>query len=77
MEIQYEDLVANRDELTRQLIDFAGLPWDDACLHHQDNARTVRTPSLWQVRQPIYNTSISRWKRYEPWIPEFAKMLAD
>jgi tetratricopeptide (TPR) repeat protein len=76
MEIQYEDLVANRDELTRQLIDFAGLPWDDACLHHQDNARTVRTPSLWQVRQPIYNTSISRWKRYEPWIPEFANMLA-
>jgi tetratricopeptide (TPR) repeat protein len=76
MEIQYEDLVENREPLTRSLIEFSGLNWNDACLHHEINDRIVRTPSLWQVRQPIYKTSMARWKRFEPWIPEFAA-LAD
>jgi tetratricopeptide (TPR) repeat protein len=75
MEIQYEDLIADRDNLTRKLIEFSGLPWNDACLHHEKNERAVRTPSLWQVRQPIYTTSIARWKRFEPWIPEFTALL--
>jgi len=77
MEIQYEDLIADRDNLTRKLIEFSGLPWNDACLHHEKNERAVRTPSLWQVRQPIYTTSIARWKRYEPWIPEFTALLEE
>ncbi|MDX2065285.1 MAG: sulfotransferase, partial [Fimbriimonadaceae bacterium] len=75
-ELEYEDLIARRDELTRELIDFAELPWDEACLHHESNQRAVRTPSLWQVRQPIYNTSVERWRRFEPWIPEFAALAA-
>jgi tetratricopeptide (TPR) repeat protein len=77
MEIQYEDLIADRDNLTRKLIEFSGLPWNDACLHHEKNERAVRTPSLWQVRQPIYTTSIARWKRFEPWIPEFTALLEE
>jgi tetratricopeptide (TPR) repeat protein len=71
-ELRYEDLIARRDELTRELIAFTELPWNDACLHHESNQRAVRTPSLWQVRQPIYKTSVERWRRFEPWIPEFA-----
>jgi len=74
MEVQYEDLIENREERTREMIAFAGLEWNDACLKHEKNDRIVRTPSLWQVRQPIYNTSVARWRRFEPWIPEFAEL---
>ncbi len=75
MEVQYEEIVADRDNQTRRLIEFSGLPWDDACLHHEKNERAVRTPSLWQVRQPIYKTSVERWRKFEPWIGEFRDLL--
>lgn len=74
IEVRYEELVTDRDGWTRRLIEFSGLDWDDACLRHESNQRSVRTPSLWQVRQPIYKTSVERWRRFEPWIPEFAKL---
>jgi len=75
LELDYEELVADRERITREMIAFSGLEWDDAVLHHENNQRTVRTPSFWQVRQPIYNTSVARWRRYEPWLGSFAKLL--
>jgi tetratricopeptide (TPR) repeat protein len=65
LEIEYEDLVENQETVTRKLIDFVGLPWDDACLRPQDVKRTVLTASVWQVRQPVYKRSAGRWKNYE------------
>jgi tetratricopeptide (TPR) repeat protein len=65
LEIDYEDLVENQEEVSRKLIDFVGLPWDDACLRPQDVQRTVLTASVWQVRQPVYKRSAGRWKNYE------------
>lgn len=65
LEIDYENLVENQEEVSRQLIDFVGLPWDDACLRPQDVNRTVLTASVWQVRQPVYKRSVARWKNYE------------
>lgn len=76
MEVRYEDLVENREEVLQRLLPFCGLEWNDACLEHEKNQRMVTTPSLWQVRQPIYKTSVQRWKRYEPWIGPFLH-LAD
>jgi hypothetical protein len=35
----------------------------------------VKTPSLWQVRQPVYKTSVERWRRYEPWLGELRELL--
>jgi tetratricopeptide (TPR) repeat protein len=72
MEIDYEELIANRETLAKQMIEFVGLEWDDRCLSHEKNERVVHTPSAWQVRQPLYTTSIARWKKYEPWLREFA-----
>ena len=40
----------------------------DACLHAECNPRVVKTPSKWQTRQPIYRSSVARWRRYEPWL---------
>lgn len=65
LEIDYEDLVENQEQVTRRLIDFVGLPWDDACLRPHELQRTVLTASVWQVRQPVYKRSAGRWKNYE------------
>ena len=75
LEIQYEDLVVDQENLTRQMIDFCGLPWEDACLRPQDYTNSVKTPSVWQVRQPMYKTSMQRWKRYESCLGAFAELF--
>jgi tetratricopeptide (TPR) repeat protein len=75
IEVDYEAIVADREPIVRKLVDFVGLEWDDACLHHEENDRLVRTPSLWQARQPIYKTSSERWRNYEPWLGEFRSLL--
>jgi len=74
-EVQYEALVADREAETRRLIAFIGLHWDDACLAPERNPRVVRTASRWQARQPVYKTSVDRWRRYEPWLGELRELL--
>lgn len=73
--VDYEDLVTDRDAAVRKLLDFCGLPWDDACLHHEHNVKAILTPSRWQARQPLYKSSIGRWRNFEPWLGEFATLL--
>jgi len=63
--VQYEDLVADQERVSRQLVDYVGLDWDERCLDFEKNARNVSSPSNMQVRQPIYKSSINRWKHYE------------
>ena len=64
LEVKYEDLVNNLESESRRIIDFLGLPWDPACLSFHQSSRQVVTASLFQVRQPIYSSSIGRWKPY-------------
>jgi tetratricopeptide (TPR) repeat protein len=64
MEIKYEDIIANQEQQTKQLLSFCGLEWDDACLSFHENKAAVSTASSVQVRQPLYSSSIGRWKRY-------------
>jgi hypothetical protein len=68
LEIQYEEMVRDQDGQTRRLLDSVGLPWEDACLQFHKAERTVTTISRWQVRQPIYTSSVNRWKRFEPFV---------
>jgi tetratricopeptide (TPR) repeat protein len=77
MEIQYEDLVAHTEEKTRQLISFVDLKWDAACLNFQDNKRAVRTASIAQVRKPIYQSSVAKWKRYAEHLGPLLEELGD
>lgn len=63
-DMPYEETVADFENRARGLIGFLGLEWDDACLRFHETDRTVRTPSRWQVRQPIYSSSVERWKLY-------------
>jgi len=67
-EVDYEDLTRAPEPVIRRIIAACGLAWDDACLRPESNPRAVNTPSKWQARQPIYRTSVARWRRYEPWL---------
>jgi hypothetical protein len=64
-DIQYEDMVADQAGQTRSLLDYCRLAWDDACLDFHKTDRPVHTASAVQVRQPIYDSSVQAWKRYE------------
>ncbi len=68
LEVDYEDLTRAPETVIRRIIAACGLAWDDACLRPESNPRAVNTPSKWQARQPIYRTSVARWRRYEPWL---------
>ncbi len=65
LDVHYEDLVRNQEGESRRLLEFCGLPWDDRCLAFHRTQRAVNTASFWQVRQPIYASSVGRWRHYE------------
>ncbi|CDX33436.1 Sulfotransferase [Mesorhizobium plurifarium] len=77
LENRYETLVEDQEAQSRRLIDYLGLPWDDACLRFFDREGAVTTPSRWQVRQPIYKSSVKRWKNYESEIKPLIEALGD
>jgi len=64
MVVQYEELVGAQEEVTRRLVAFCGLDWNDRCLAFHRNAAGVGTPSAAQVRAPMYSTAVGRWARY-------------
>ena len=65
IEVNYERLVEDLEGESRRLIKFLGLDWEPACLDFHQTQRTVATVSLWQVRQPLYKSSVGRWRHYE------------
>lgn len=65
MPVPYERVVAEPERMTRALLEHAGLPFDPACLRFHESRRVVTTASIDQVRKPIYDSSIGRWKRFE------------
>jgi len=77
VDVSYEMLIQETDTISRRMVNFCGLEWDDRCLHPENNIRSVRTPSFWQVRQPVYTTSVERWKRYESVLGAFGDLNAD
>lgn len=76
-DIQYEDLINDTETYARKLIDYCGLEWDDACLSFYDTKRTVKTASIMQVRQPIYKTSVEKWRRYEKYLDPLRQALGE
>jgi tetratricopeptide (TPR) repeat protein len=64
VEVAYEDVVDDLEGEARRLVGFCGLDWDAACLKFHERHRPLRT-SISEVRQPIYRSSVARWKPYE------------
>jgi tetratricopeptide (TPR) repeat protein len=63
-EVDYENLVQDTDAQARKLIEYCGLEWEPQCLDFHTTKRAVKTASVTQVRQPIYKTSVERWRSY-------------
>lgn len=76
-DLPYEDMVAGQESRSRSLVEFVGLGWDDACLAFHDTERSVSTPSRWQVRQPIYKSSVKAWRAYEKHLAPLKRALGD
>ncbi|MGA7382049.1 MAG: sulfotransferase [Terriglobales bacterium] len=77
IEVDYEELTRAPEPAIRRIIAACGLAWHDACLRPESNPRAVKTPSKWQTRQPIYRTSVERWRRYEPWLGPLRTLVED
>ena len=77
LDSDYEALIAAPEEHSRKLLEFVGLPWDPAVLLTHESTRPVRTASRLQVRQPLYGTSVGRWRRYEKHLGPLVEALGD
>jgi tetratricopeptide (TPR) repeat protein len=78
LDVNYEDTVADLESTARRLLDACGLEWEPACLEFHRTERPIRTASVMQVRQPVYQRSVARWKNYEPALAElFAGLPRD
>ena len=75
LDIHYENLIDAQESETRRLLDFCGLPFEEACMRFYETNRAVNTASSEQVRQPIYRTSIDIWRPYEPYLGELIETL--
>ena len=76
MEVGYEELVADQEGVSREMIEFCGLDWDERCLRFHDAKRVVVTASYDQVRQPLYQQSVERWRNYERHLSPLIEALA-
>jgi len=75
MQVKYEDLITNQGGISRAMIKFCGLQWDDRRLPLYDTQRVGSTASYDQVRQPMYQRSIGRWKNYDAYLGPLKKAL--
>ena len=71
----YEELIANKDFEIKKLVNFCDLDWDKECLNFHKNKKSVSTVSLAQVRQPLYNSSVEKWKSYSSQLDDLKKKL--
>lgn len=77
LDVPYEAVTAEPEAWARRIIAHAGLPWDDACLHHHRSRGMVLTASAWQVRQPVYRSSNQRWHGYRAHLEPLRRALGD
>ncbi|HWY85705.1 MAG TPA: sulfotransferase [Gemmataceae bacterium] len=63
-EAVYEDLIHDQEAVTRKMLAYCGLEWDERCLTFFNTRRAVQTASAVQVRKPISAKGIGRWRNY-------------
>lgn len=73
----HEELVLNPEREVRALLDYLGLPFEDACLRFYETKRAVKTPSSEQVRRPLNAASLDQWRHFEAWLGPLRQSLGD
>jgi hypothetical protein len=77
LDVPYEALVDDPETWSRRMVEFAGLPWDEACLNFHETVRSVSTFSKWQVRQKINRRSVQRWRNYAQFVDPLRPLLPE
>ena len=75
LRVMHEDVVNDLETQVRHILDFCGLPFEEACINFHETERSVRTPSSEQVRQPIYRSGLEQWRNFEPWLDPLKQAL--
>jgi hypothetical protein len=68
--VSYEQLIADPEPTITAMLESLNETFDENCLRFNELENTVRTASVWQVRQPLYTTSVGRWRAFEDLVPE-------
>ncbi len=74
-DLSYEALLEDTRTVTRSLLDFCDLDWNEGCLRFHETERTTLTASYAQVRRPLYHSAAGRWRNYEPFIDDLKARL--
>ncbi|MGH8300425.1 MAG: sulfotransferase, partial [Steroidobacteraceae bacterium] len=77
LRVHYEDVVDDLEGSVRRILEYCGLEPQPACLAFHRTARSVRTASSEQVRQPIYREGLEQWRHYERWLGPLREALGD
>jgi tetratricopeptide (TPR) repeat protein len=77
LEVRYEALVADQERMTRRLLDFCGLDFDERCLRFYEGERVVLTASYDQVNRPVYSSSVGRYRNFEKHLGSLKAALAE
>jgi tetratricopeptide (TPR) repeat protein len=75
LRVMHEDVVDDLETQVHRILDFCGLPFEEACLEFHKTKRNVKTPSSEQVRQPIYRTGLDYWRNYQEWLDPLKNAL--
>lgn len=77
LDIDYENMVQDTESNTKRILEFCNLEWEDECLEFYNTKRAVNTASIWQVRQPVYKSSMQRWVPYAKHLQPMILALGD
>jgi tetratricopeptide (TPR) repeat protein len=75
LRVRYEDVVADLDAQVRRLLDYCGLPFEEACINFHQTERAVRTASSEQVRQPIFKSGVDQWEHFSEYLDPLREIL--
>ena len=75
LRVQHEDVLDDLEGQTRRMLEYLGMPFEEACLEFHKTDRAIRTPSSEQVRQPINRQGQGAWKPFEPWLGPLKEAL--
>jgi len=75
LRVQYEEVVKDTEAQVHRILEYLGLPFEEACLEFHKTKRSVRTASSEQVRQPIFKSGLEQWRHFEPWLTSLKEAL--
>jgi tetratricopeptide (TPR) repeat protein len=75
--LSYEDLVADTESASRALLEYCELPWEQQCLRFYEQQAASTTASASQVREPVYNSSVGKWRCYQLQLQPLQEMFTE